>query len=181
MSGQENRVHLNGQLTCKRSDPLRQFRQHGIDSASPGSSRRSRFRDEAKIAGRRFQFPFLARIGQGVAKRVGGGIVVVRENGEFETCRMVPVIGQPLAGESAPRRIAHHGNERMSAGIVGDLHQRHRVDPGIGVAPIRRARWMAMAAVDREEVLKNSELAGIGFGAWREMQQQGQRRRDAGG
>jgi hypothetical protein len=44
-----------------------------------------------------------------------------------------------------------------------------------------RAPWMAMAAVDREEVLKNSELAGIGFGAWREMQQQGQRRRDAGG
>ena len=35
---------------------------------------------------------------------------------------------------------------------------------------------MAMASLDREEVLKNSELAGIGFGAWREMQQQGQRR-----
>jgi len=79
----------------------------------------------------------LTKIRDVVAKRIGGAIVVVRENGEFETCRMVPVIGLPLAGESAPRRVAHHGNERVSAGIVGDLHQRHRVDPGIGVAPIR--------------------------------------------
>ena len=40
--------------------------------------------------------------------------------------------------------------------------------------------WMTMALVYREVVLKNSEFAGIGFGARREMQQQGQRGRDAG-
>ena len=108
-------------------------------TSSPRASRA--LADEPQIARRRRRLPRLAHQRQRRRRVLGRRVLVARQHGQFEQGRVIPVVAAAAAVPAGALLggIAHHRQHLLQrlARLVLHLHQRHRIDPRIGIAPVR--------------------------------------------
>src|SRR5712692_7811937 len=97
----------------------------------------SRLADEAQVARGGLGLPGLADRGEGATQGRRRGGLVLAQYGQLELGREVPVV-RLAGGDATFDRVRDDRDQRLTPGIrrILQLHQRDRVDSGIGVAPV---------------------------------------------